>query len=264
MRRESLRFGGYQDHANWQNSACLPLAHLVGHRPEIWAGESLPRELFAETRQAYSDWSKLWHQLAIYARRNAWGIGCTCSTASVEAFQLHSCLKAESMPIMRCADMRGKLRRRAYQRAVSVPTPALEQLWASYERFEQSGSNKSLGRQASLLVDLLISLVKDVQGRGGACTRPDIACSSEHRFPICQYAKQSRLGCKLLQDRPLAPPATTLLVPEIDACCRRKVLDEQRPKYHLARQVFRERSQLMQPLATQALAVPPGRGYFLL
>ncbi len=36
--------------------------------------------------------------------------------------------------------------RRAYQRAVSVPTPALEQLWSSYERFEQSGSNKSLGR----------------------------------------------------------------------------------------------------------------------
>lgn len=36
--------------------------------------------------------------------------------------------------------------RRAYQRAVSVPTPALEQLWSSYERFEQSGFNKSLGR----------------------------------------------------------------------------------------------------------------------
>ena len=39
----------------------------------------------------------------------------------------------------------------------------------------------------------------------------------------------------------------------------RKVLDEQRPKYHLARQVFRERSQLMQPLSMQALAVPPGQ-----
>ena len=39
----------------------------------------------------------------------------------------------------------------------------------------------------------------------------------------------------------------------------RKVLDEQRPKYHLARQVFRERSQLTQPLAIQALAVPPGQ-----
>lgn len=38
------------------------------------------------------------------------------------------------------------LYRRAYQRAVTVPTPALEQLWASYERFEQSGSNKGLGR----------------------------------------------------------------------------------------------------------------------
>ena len=38
----------------------------------------------------------------------------------------------------------------------------------------------------------------------------------------------------------------------------RKVLDEQRPKYHLARQVFRERSRLVQPLAMQALAVPPG------
>ena len=80
---------------------------------------------------------------------NVWGVCCTCSLASVEGSQLHNCLKAESMPIMRCADMRGKSRRRAYQRAVSVPTPALEQLWASYERFEQSGSNKSLGRQAS-------------------------------------------------------------------------------------------------------------------
>ena len=119
---------------------------------------------------------------AIDALRHVWGIGCTCSTAPIEGPQLHSCLKAESMPIMRCADMRGVLRRRAYQRAVSVPTPALEQLWASYERFEQSGSNKALGRQASLLVDLLISLVKDVQGRGGACTHLDIVCSSEHGF----------------------------------------------------------------------------------
>lgn len=225
MRRESLLSGECQDPnarqtgkiANWQNRATLPLAHLVGHRPEVRAGESLPRELFAETRQAYSDWSQLWHQLAIHALRHVWGIGCTCSTASIEGAQLHSCLKAESMPIMRCADMRGVLRRRAYQRAVSVPTPALEQLWASYERFEQSGSNKSLGRQVSLLVDLLISLVKDVQGWGGACTHLDIVCSSEHGFHIYRYAKQSRLGCKLLQDRPFAPPTTTLLVPESDA-----------------------------------------------
>ncbi len=54
-----------------------------------------------------------------------------------------------------------------------------------------------------------------------------------------------------------------LLAPDNDACCRRKVLDEQRPKYHLARQVYRERSQLMQPLALQALAVPPGKHHFL-
>ncbi len=39
--------------------------------------------------------------------------------------------------------------RRAYQRAVQVPTPALEQLWAAYERFEQSSSNKALGRCVS-------------------------------------------------------------------------------------------------------------------
>ena len=45
MRSESLRFGGCQDHADWQNSACLPMAHPVGHRPRLWAGESLPGEL---------------------------------------------------------------------------------------------------------------------------------------------------------------------------------------------------------------------------
>ena len=70
MRRESLLSGECQDPnarqtgkiANWQNRATLPLAHLVRYRPEVWAGESLPRELFAETCQAYSDWSHLWHQ----------------------------------------------------------------------------------------------------------------------------------------------------------------------------------------------------------
>lgn len=149
MRSESLRFGGCQGHANWQNYVCLPMAHPVGHIPKARAGESVPRELLQRHAKHTAIGDSFGISLAIDGLQNVWDVGCTCSIASVEGFQLHNSLKAESMPIMRCADMRGNLRRRAYQRAVSVPTPALEQLWASYERFEQSGSNKSLGRQAS-------------------------------------------------------------------------------------------------------------------
>ena len=37
--------------------------------------------------------------------------------------------------------------RRAYQRALCVPTPQLESLWRGYEAFEGAGSNKTLGKR---------------------------------------------------------------------------------------------------------------------
>jgi hypothetical protein len=37
--------------------------------------------------------------------------------------------------------------RRAYQRALLVPTPQLEGLWRAYEGFEMAGSNKQLARR---------------------------------------------------------------------------------------------------------------------
>ena len=37
--------------------------------------------------------------------------------------------------------------RRAYQRALLVPTPQLEALWRAYEGFEMAGSNKQLARR---------------------------------------------------------------------------------------------------------------------
>ena len=37
--------------------------------------------------------------------------------------------------------------RRAYQRAITVPTPVVDLLWRSYEAFEQGGSNRQLARR---------------------------------------------------------------------------------------------------------------------
>ena len=38
-------------------------------------------------------------------------------------------------------------RRRAYQRAIAIPTEAIDGLWRAYEGFEYAGPNKTLSRR---------------------------------------------------------------------------------------------------------------------
>ena len=42
---------------------------------------------------------------------------------------------------------RCNLRRRAYQRAIAVPTDAVDDLWRAYEAFEFSGPNRTLAKR---------------------------------------------------------------------------------------------------------------------
>ena len=74
-------------------------------------------------------------------------------------------------------------RRRAYQRAVAVPTDALDDLWRAYEAFEFGGPNKTLAKR---LVDEHRPVYQLVRFARMLCRRHTVKLSSsQHPLACC-------------------------------------------------------------------------------